>query len=224
MGSPTIAALVAVRKNSQRCPEKMLRPFAGTTLVDISLKRLAALQGFSKRYFAAHEDVFLEKARAYDVTSIRRSHRSANIDEPINQIHDYLQDVDEDHIMWINSCNVFLTPETIERARKCFLEKGSRSMTAVVLNRNWFYWPETGKPINNLDPTNVSTKSTPPLYEVVHAFHIFDRKYFLKNSAYWRNEAGDPALFVIPENENFDIDTEWEFELTEALYKRRCAV
>jgi CMP-N-acetylneuraminic acid synthetase len=199
----------------------MLRPFAGSTLVDISLKRLAALTGFSNRYFAAYEPEFLDKAGRYDVQLIKRSHESANIDEPINRIHEYLRDVDDDYIMWINSCNVFLSPQTIERARQCFLEKKSRSMTSVVLNRNWFYWPGTGLPINNLDPSNVSTKSTPPVYEVVHAFHIFNREYFLEQSAYWRNQPGDPELFVIPEEERPDIDTEWEFHFVEKLYLER---
>lgn len=212
-----IAALVAVRKNSERCKNKMLRPFAGTTLVDLSLDRLSRLEGVDAKYFAANEDELLNKAACHPITVIKRSYESANVDEPINKIHEYLAVVPEDYILWINACNFFLSVDTLVRAVRDFRDNGYRSMTSVVKNRNWFYSLES-KPINNLDPTNVSTKSTPPLYEVVHAFHLFNREYFLEKSAYWRNQWEDPHLFEIPEEENFDIDTEWEFVIGEKLY------
>lgn len=215
-----IAALVAVRKNSERCKNKMLRRFANKSLVSVSLDRLNQLQGFDAKYFAAHEEVFLKEAACYPVTIIKRSYESANIDEPINKIHEYLADIPEEYIMWINTCNVFLSIDTINKAVNSFKNNGYKSMTSVVKNRNWFYTID-GIPVNNLDPINVSTKTSPPLYEVVHAFHIFERKYFLENSAYWHNKTNDPYLFEIPEEENIDIDTELEFKYAEMIYIER---
>lgn len=214
-----IAAVVAVRKNSERCKNKMLRPFADTTLVDLSLERLSILEGFDAKYFAAHEDEFLEKPSHPSVSVLKRSHESANTEVP-TKVHEYLAGVSEDFIMFINACNPFLSAETIDKAVNLFRENRFRTMTSVVKNKNWFYTHD-GKPINNLDPANLSTKTTPPLYEVIHAFHIINKKYFLDNGYYWLNKVDDPHLFEIPEEENYDIDTEWDFAISEKLYQEK---
>ena len=216
----TIAALVAVRKNSQRCKNKMLRPFMDTTLVDISLERLGKLKGFDAQYFSANEKDFLDKAEKYPVKVIERTVESVNIDGPLNKIHGYLSDIPEDYIMWINACHAFLSVETIEGALQHFKEHKCKSMTSVIMSRNWYYTLD-GKPINNLDPRCISTKSSPPVYGVAHAFHIFERAYLLEHNAYWRGEVNDPCLFEIPEEEAIEADTELEFRFAEMLYREQ---
>ena len=56
-----ISIVVQSRLNSQRIPGKMLKPFSGTTLVDILLDKLTNLNSidYSKVYFCAHEEELL---------------------------------------------------------------------------------------------------------------------------------------------------------------------
>ena len=131
----------------------------------------------------------------------------------------YLQQIPEDYVMFINACCPFLTLDTLEKAIHCFKENNALSMTAVVKTHTWYYFQD-GRPVNFLDPTNLNTKSTEPLYAVTHAFHIFNKKRFLENHYFWAHGENDPYFFEIPDKEAIDIDTELEFQIAESLYAR----
>ena len=68
------------RKLSRRCPNKMLRPFADTTLTDIVLKKLATFGENS--FFAGYEGEFKEKCEDIGVRFVQRTKESVSIDEP----------------------------------------------------------------------------------------------------------------------------------------------
>ena len=72
------------RKQSQRCPNKMLRPFANTTLTDIVLKKLAEFG--DRAFFAGFEPEFEDRSRQRGVKFIKRDKKSVNIDGPITDI------------------------------------------------------------------------------------------------------------------------------------------
>ena len=57
-------------------------------------------------------------------------------------------------------------------------------------------------------------------YKVAHAFHVINRDFFLKNFQVWTLQKNDPAMIEIPEDENFDVNTETEFFIAEAAYTK----
>ena len=61
------------RKQSQRCPNKMLRPFGDTTLTDIVLLKLSKCKYFS--FFAGYEDEFREKCEQRNVHFVKRDRK-----------------------------------------------------------------------------------------------------------------------------------------------------
>lgn len=219
MRTDRVIAFGNARLASTRCPGKMLRPLADTTLTDLALERLSALRGFDGVYFAAYEPELQQRVGHYpNVTLIERSHESAHTCNPITTVHDYLQDLDFDYAFWINSCHPLLRPETIEAALTVFRsDPAMKSLTAVCKTHNWFYALD-GTPINNVDPTCIDTKRTPPLYEVVHAFHCFRKTHLFATASYWNNLPGDPHLFEIEPIEAVDVDTESDFLVAAATY------
>jgi molybdopterin-guanine dinucleotide biosynthesis protein A len=102
------------RTQSERCPNKMLRPFAGTTLTDIVLGKLAEIgrHGYAT-FFAGHEDEFAARCRAHGVPFLRRSLRSATIDGPIVEILGFLREVPADYVLLVSACLPFLRAQTI---------------------------------------------------------------------------------------------------------------
>ena len=46
------------------------------------------------------------------------------------------------------------------------------------------------------------------------------KKYFLKTSQVWTLTKNDPNLIEIPEEENFDVNTETEFFIAEKAYEK----
>jgi len=56
------------------------------------------------------------------------------------------------------------------------------------------------------------------MYEMAHAFHIFDRDTFLETGRFWSYEENDPACVVISDLEALDIDEMLDFEIYENMY------
>lgn len=214
-----VAVFLNVRMQSRRCPGKMLRPFAESTLLDICLEKIDGL-GWPRTWFGAWEEPLLERAGRYPRLAVyRRSRESALSDSDPHRIFEILNAIDTPHVMWVNPCAPMLRVETLAAALDFFLAGEQRSLTAVRALGGWFYSAD-GRPLNDTGG-NVDTMLSTPIFQVAHAFHIYDRRRMLEGGRPWPNTGGDPYLFQIPEAEAHDIDTEEEFETVEYLYRRR---
>lgn len=216
-----IAGVIQARVGSERCRNKMLRDFADTNLVSHALRKYSQPTDTYRLYFAAHEQELLSIGSQYACHLIKRNRESVT-SERIEIIMNYLAEIPEDIVMFINPCHVFLEQATLVRAIREFHEKKAVSMTAVTRAHTWYYFLD-GRPINFLDPTNINTKTTEPVFEVSHAFHIFDKKRFLDHHYFWAHTERDPVFFETTELEAIDIDTELDFLTAESLYLRRQA-
>jgi len=216
-----VAVFVQARAGSRRCANKILRPFAGTTLIDICLDKLAAL-GDLPTFFGAHEEALLGKAdRHPSITVVRRSRASAESHSDARRIFEMLEHVPSPYVCWINPCHPFLTMRTVREAIERFTSSPCRSMTSVVLRKGWFYNAKA-QPLTNL-AVQADTSLSDSLFEVAHAFHIYERERMLLAGLPWENAQDDPALYEIQPGEAWDIDTEEQFVMVEALYKTRMA-
>jgi molybdopterin-guanine dinucleotide biosynthesis protein A len=206
------------RTQSQRCPNKMLRPFAGTTLTDLALDKLAEVgrHGYDT-FYAGHEEAFAAKCRAHDVRFVPRSLRSAIIDEPIVEILGFLGEVEYDWVLLVSGCLPFLRTETILRFIREHGESG-RPAFSVRSHRHHFV-DEARQAVNwDLAQKTLNTKTVRPLLELVDALYLFDRKFFLAEGRYWDWATVD-LVEVGDTHELFDIDTEEDFAVAEAMWR-----
>lgn len=206
------------RKQSARCPNKMLRPFGGTTLTDILLQKLHAFG--DDAFFAGREREFEQKAAAHDVAFVRRSERSVTIDEPIVEILDFLRDLRYSHLLIVNGCLPFLAVETIRRFRSDAIQGGYQPAFAVARRRNHFISLDR-HPLNfPSEMKTINTKTVQPVYEFAHALYFFERDYFFAHGRYWDWDTVR-LLEIDNRHELVDIDSEQDFEFAEALWKGR---
>lgn len=206
------------RKQSQRCPNKMLKPFAGTTLTDIVLSKLKNFG--DSAFFAGYEDEFKRKCVKAGVRFVRRSHRSAHIDAPITEILSFLKKVDFEYLLIVNSCLPLLKYETIA----AFLEdcrKNDFRPAFSVIRRNNFFFSLKRKPLNfSLSLKTINTKTVDPVYEFAHALYFFNKEYFFKHGRYW--DWRYVRLIELKEKlELVDIDTQEDFEIAQRLWKNK---
>lgn len=212
-----LAVFVQARTGSRRCPDKMLRPFAGTTLIDICLDKLATIADYPV-YFGAHEEALLEKARQrHRLHVVRRSRASAESHSDARLVFEMLEQIPQPYVCWINPCHPFLTTATIQAAMQRFAVHDCRSMTSVVLRKGWFYDGQ-GDALTNRS-VQADTSLSDGLFEVAHAFHIYERERMLREGKPWENEPGDPLLHEIAEGEAWDIDTGEQFVMVQALFE-----
>ena len=219
--SPTISAVINARLQSTRLPRKLVRGFAGSTLIDIALEKLNGLDFFEHRYFAAAEEELKERAASRpNITLLERD--SAAVAPGYNdhrKVFAHFAHIQLDYIMWLNPCHPLISRDTLLRATEHVKNTGHNSYTSVVETTEWIF-DSAGTPLTNTQASMLSTAHSPKFYKAAHAFHVISKSYFMETYQYWTMTQNDPCLIEIPEHENFDVNTPIEFEIAEAAYRR----
>lgn len=203
------------RKQSERCPNKALRPFGNTTLTDIVLSKLAGCGHFS--FFAGYEDEFRVKCERHGVRFVRRDKRSIMIDQPIGEILAFLEDVDCEYLLLLSACLPFLELSTITTFLADCIEHECQSAFSVTIRRKHFLRRDRTGINFDINAKTLNTKAVEPIYELVDALYFFNRRFFLEHGTYWDWK----RVRLIELNDKyqlFDIDTEEDFALAEALW------
>ncbi len=210
-----IGIFTIARSNSERCPNKMLRDFCGTSLIEIALKKFKELG--ENAFLAAHESEFKTLCDQEGVRFVQRSERSANIDEPIVDILDFLKNEDFSHFLIVNGCLPFLKTETIQYFVK-HCEANNYQSSFGVIRRNNFYFDSQSNPFNfDVGMKTINTKAVETLYEFAHSLYFFEKEYFFEHGRYWDWEKVN--LFEMTDHiELIDIDTEADFNTAKALW------
>lgn len=223
-----LSLLGTAREKSSRVENKMTRPFAGSSLYEIYLKKFETISKMKHPFdnigmaINRNDKTLWAMSQNAKVPIIERSDQSVTGIRKISEKFHFLKDMEGDYVMWVNGCLPFLKPETIIKAATFFksANRDVKSLTSVKYRYNWFWNPETKEAINNKDPECTSTQVSPPLLETAQAFHIFSRQHLLENHSYWNLDKNDPYLYVVQDDIEFlDIDTELDFRVCETLWR-----
>ena len=219
-----ISAIINARIESSRIPNKMVRPFAGTSLVKIALEKLNQLDFFDHRLFAVGEAELKKYLNPYKHVELLERNPEAvarGPHEAVITFEHYLR-VPTPYIFVINACAPFLTTDIIRAAYDIFQETDCRSYMSAVPTREWVF-TEDGFALTHKDPYALqNTSHGQVFYKATHSFYIINRDYFREtNGLLWTLTPNDPYLIKIPPDCAIDIDTEIQFEFASFLYERR---
>ena len=218
----TISVVTNARLQSSRVHQKMVRPFAEKSLLEIAVKKLNEMDFFEHRYLAVADKELLKFAEPYPNVEILKRNTEA-VKQGVNPQHvtfAHYCEVPSDYIFVFNPCLPFVTVDTIKRAFDYFQENDHPSYTSVIKTGDWVFDSE-GEPVTNTNPKNLTTNKDLQFYKAAHAFHIVNKKFFATKGYHWEFTANDPHMVEIPDEQCVDVDTEIEFDLAEALYMRR---
>ena len=99
--------IVQARLSSQRIPKKMLKPFSGTTLMDICIKKILKSDIIPKEnfYVSAYEDEIKEVCNKHGVNIFHRSEKSAMSEgTPMTEIYEWWDKLPYKYCVLINAC------------------------------------------------------------------------------------------------------------------------
>ena len=219
----SLLILGTARESSSRIENKMTRKFLDTNLYKIYLKKLESLSPQYKVVMAINKN----DTKIWDLTQntslevIERNDKSVakGISTRSEELH-FLKDRPETHILWVNGCLPLLKVELIKQIADFYFLNDIDSLHLVKKRTNWF-WDIDKNPINNTDPKCVSTQGCPHIYESIHAIQLFNKENLLTNNSYWNyTNDKDPYLYEVEDSlDFFDIDSEFEFQLAEKIYK-----
>jgi len=137
----TISVVINARLQSTRVSQKLVRPFAGTTLLDIALDKVNRMDFFEHRYLAVAEDELQAMASGYE--NIEILHRdTGSVKKGVNPIEvtfaHYLK-VPTDYIFVFNPCLPLLRIDTIKKAYDYFQSTDFPTYTSAVPTGDWIF-------------------------------------------------------------------------------------
>ena len=219
-----VCILVQARLGSTRVPGKMLRPFAGTTLVDILFNKLKSSKVIPKEniYFSVYEDELKEVGKKHGINIFDRSEKSAFSEgNPLSEIYEWYDKLPFKYVVLISACNPLLKIETMDSFVESFLNSDKEGGFAVF-EKKTYYWDKNGKSITDWGELPImNTKFVDPIYEAAHC--LYASRMDVIGDGYWMDTKSppEPKLFKMGELEAFDIDYEWQFKLGEILFREK---
>jgi CMP-N-acetylneuraminic acid synthetase len=216
-----ILFIIQARLNSQRVPNKMLRPFKGSNLFRIAMTKVLLSDYIPKDnfYVSVYEQELIDEANKLGVNIFKRSHESANNDNDLQKIYEWHDKLPFKYIVKINGCSPLLKTDTINDFTKQFIEQEEENLFGVIEQKDYFWnkegalitpWPE--------DQTIMNTKAVEVTYKAAHVLYA-SRMDIIKDYRFMGDfqKEGGIKLFPMNEVEAFDIDYDWQFKLAENM-------
>lgn len=215
--SRVIKALIPVRSGSKRVQNKNIRPFAGSSLLEVKIKQLQRIKNLDGIVVNSNDDEMLDVARSLGVQAVKRDEYYAQ-DNVTNEMYKNIaENCDSDIIMYTNVTSPLITDETIEKCIDMFQNKDDSfdSINTANLVKE-FLWLD-GKPIN-YDPAHTpKSQDLPNITALNFAINIIDRDNLIQRMHYI---GAKPYLYLVDDVEAIDIDDMIDFEFAEFMYKK----
>lgn len=213
-------AIIPVRKGSTRVKNKGVRPFAGSSLLEVKIKQLLDCYLIDEVMVGTNDPAAKEIAKKYPVIIADRNERVC--DELRSTANDMIFDLASradssvTNIVWAHCTNPLIDAKIYDEAINSYLYSGYDSLLSVseMLSHVWY----DNKP-HNFNPYG----DRHPLASELEAYYyqnggifIQPRKQMVSNRYFYGQ---DPYLFVIDEYDAIDIDTPKDFKIAELLYE-----
>lgn len=217
----SVAAIIPMKENSQRVPNKNLRLMCGKPLFYWIIYELTHCVHVSDIYVDTDSKEIEKAVRAYfnNIKFINRPKALWGDDVSMNKILQYdLTVINKRHFIQAHSTSPLLRAETISRGIKTYftnLNKNDSLFTISSIQLRCF--THEGIPINHNPDELIQTQYLKPVCAENSGFYIFSQESFAVNN---RRIGNKPFLFEIDTYEAIDIDNENDFIAAEAL----CAV
>ena len=219
-----ITAVIPVRRGSQRVRDKNMRPFAGTTLLDIKIQMLMKVSEIDEIVVntnseAAIEKVEIEYADA-KVRAQRREEYYASSQSSGSEFFRHLGEVTNTDIFIYAPCtSPFVKPDTVSACIQKFitnLESKEYDCVSTVSKIKEFMWLD-GKAIN-YDPLNApNSQNLPDIVALNFGTTVVGREDLIKN----HNIIGKKPDFIVTSDlEAIDIDTPLDFYVADQIYQK----
>jgi len=222
-----VAVVVQARLSSERCPRKMIRPFADSTLTEVMTKKILSSKVIPKNnfYLSVYDPELKEIGHRLGANVFNRSEASALWDggpkSHIKDMYEWHNKIPFKYVVLVSACTPLLEVATIDNFFSAYLETKSDGLFAVVEKKNYF-WNKEGALISRWPATEpaMNTKAVEATYEAAHC--LYAGRMDKISQGIWMGDfqkPGDIELFPISENEIYDVDYEWQFPIVESIYK-----
>jgi CMP-N,N'-diacetyllegionaminic acid synthase len=217
MNKRVIKALVAVRSGSVRVQNKNIRPFCGSTLLELRVKQLLEIEDLADVVVNSNDPAMLEMAADLGASTVLREPYFASNTVSMSEVYvNMAEAMDCTDILYANVTNPLVKSESYMSAIESYrnLDSDHDSLASVCPVKE-FLWLE-GKPINYDPARQPRSQDLPDISKLTFAISIISKTLMTER----KNVIGfRPQLFVMSDVESLDIDTPLDFFVAEQLYQ-----
>ena len=213
-----ISALVAVRKNSRRIVGKNIRPFAGSSLLEIKISQLLRMPEIDEVCVSSDCATMVSMAEKMGARGIIRESKFASDKVPMNQVYAHLaSEVTYEHVLYAHVTSPLLSDESLKKCIEKYQNLPSKyDSLATVKSVKDYIWDANGA--INYDPDcHPRSQDLPHYYALNFAVNILPQSVMIKK----KNIVGKSFYpYFLDKIESIDIDEKEDFLIAELLFHR----
>ncbi|MFY4808213.1 cytidylyltransferase domain-containing protein [Aliarcobacter butzleri] len=219
-----IKALLPMKGNSERVPNKNMRDFNGLPLYHAVVKSLLNSKYIECVVINTDSEVIEKDAKEIFGDKIIIINRPIEIQGDFVSMNDIiaydLSKLDGEYFLQTHSTNPLLKSETIDKAiEKYFAGLDNFDSVFGVTKIQTRFYDKNAKAINHNPNELLRTQDLEPMYEENSNFYIFSKDSFKKSNN--KRIGIKPQIFEVNKLEAVDIDEPEDFIMAEFLYKNR---
>lgn len=221
----SLALFIPVRKGSERVKEKNTRRFSDFSggLLELKLQQLAGLSLFEEIIISTNDEKCIEIAKNFigKLNSLQIIHRPEELGSSETKLNDLIKYVgkitDCDDILWTHVTSPFCDAESYKNAIQDYKNlKDHDSLMSVEILKE-FIWNRKEKKISNSgDNKWPRTQDLEEVIQINSAIFIAPKLFYKTGNRIGNN----PFLFEMNKIHSWDVDTEDDFKIAEAIYDK----
>lgn len=222
-----ILALIPARGGSKRIPGKNIRPLGGKPLIEWSVNSAGDNRDICDILVSTDDPVVAETARAAgaSVPWLRPpelgSDTASVVDASLHALNWYESErAPVDGLLLLQPTSPFRTRHTVARGIELFQSHRRRPVIAVSAVKHhplWCYQVRDDgiRPFLDSESMQVRSQDLPPAYAINGALYLIAPDELRQRHSF---HAGETVPLVIDDPaETLDIDTEWDWQVAEAI-------
>lgn len=214
-----VKALVAVRSGSVRVKNKNVRPFAGSSLLELKLRQLQEIPELDGIVVNSNDSRMLKIAERFGCETVMRDQYYASNLVSMSEVYKNMaENMDADIVAYINVTNPLIENRTISAAVTSFIDNMNifDSVNSAHLIKEFLF--QNNRPVNYELKRQPRSQDLPDIAALNFAVNVLERKTMID----CMNVVGlRPNIYIIDELEATDIDNQIDFDFAEFVYKKR---
>lgn len=215
----TITAIVPVKGNSTRLPNKNILPFGETNLLIHKLRQLKQVEEITDIIVSSDSDIMLKMAEEEGVTAMKRPEQYANESVPFGMFLEYIcKEVPNEHIMWACATSPLVEPYLYKKAIATYFEKLNEGYDSLVTCCPFqTYLMDDNGPVNfKMGLEHKNSEQLPMLYHFTNGINLAPKDKIIE----WHYNYGPKAYkLIVNKREAADIDDVYDYVCAKAMYE-----
>lgn len=216
--SNRISAIVPVKGNSSRLPNKNILPFGDSNLLQHKIDQLKRVKGLHEIIVSSDSDEMLAIGEKSGVKAIKRPIQYANESVPFGMFLEYVCDIIEgEHLMWACATSPLVEPYLYEKAIQTYFEKLEEGYDSLITCAPYqTYLMDENGPLNfKMGLEHKNSEQLPMLYHFTNGIDLAPKDKVKE----WHYNYGPKAYrLLVNKREAADIDDIYDYEIAKALY------